>query len=106
VFSQTVLPGIYTVAHSGGTSRFSVNIDPAESRTAPLPIAALRVFGIPILKLGERAAANRVEEQRQLLAQELEGRQKVWRWLIVAAIGVLLCETWLAGRRARGAAKV
>ena len=29
---------------------------------------------------------------------ELEGRQKLWRWLILAAISVLIVETWLAGR--------
>jgi hypothetical protein len=29
---------------------------------------------------------------------ELESRQKLWRWLILAAIGVLIVETWLAGR--------
>jgi hypothetical protein len=30
---------------------------------------------------------------------ELEGRQKLWRWLVVAAIGVLIVETWVAGRQ-------
>ena len=29
---------------------------------------------------------------------ELEGRQKLWRWLILAVIGILIFETWLAGR--------
>ena len=29
---------------------------------------------------------------------ELENRQKLWRWLILAAIGILILETWLAGR--------
>jgi hypothetical protein len=29
---------------------------------------------------------------------ELEGRQKLWRWLILAVIGILIIETWLAGR--------
>ena len=32
---------------------------------------------------------------------ELEGRQKLWRWLILGAIGVLIAETWLAGRVVR-----
>jgi hypothetical protein len=27
----------------------------------------------------------------------LEQRQKLWRWLIVAALAVLILETWLAG---------
>jgi hypothetical protein len=34
----------------------------------------------------------------------LEGRQKLWRWLIVAALAVLLVETWLAGWITRRAA--
>jgi hypothetical protein len=32
---------------------------------------------------------------------ELENRQKLWRWLILAAFGVLVIETWLAGRSAK-----
>jgi hypothetical protein len=35
---------------------------------------------------------------------ELENRQKLWRWLIVAALGVLIAETWLAGYLSRPAA--
>ena len=32
---------------------------------------------------------------------ELEGRQKLWRWLILATIGVLIVETgWRAGSSA------
>ena len=34
----------------------------------------------------------------RLEAAELEGRQKLWRPLILAALGVLVVETWLAGR--------
>jgi hypothetical protein len=30
---------------------------------------------------------------------ELENRQKVWRWLLAAVLGVLVFETWLAGRQ-------
>ena len=32
---------------------------------------------------------------------ELEARQKLWRWLIVAALVVLILESWLAGRLTR-----
>jgi hypothetical protein len=34
-------------------------------------------------------------------AAELENRQKLWRWLVVAALVVLLLETLLAGRLTR-----
>jgi hypothetical protein len=29
---------------------------------------------------------------------QLESRQKFWQWLIVAALGLVVAETWLAGR--------
>ena len=47
----------------------------------------------------DEAAAKEAAEQR--LATEIEARQKLWRWLIVAALVVLLLETMLAGRLAR-----
>ena len=37
-------------------------------------------------------------KQRHLLKSQLESRQKLWRWLIVAALVLLVAETWLAGR--------
>jgi len=34
---------------------------------------------------------------------ELENRQKFWRWLVVGVLGLLALETALAGRLSRGA---
>ena len=55
------------------------------------------------LAVGDSAAAQAAaaDRARQLQNQELEGRQKLWRWLIVAAVGLLVFETLLAGRLAR-----
>ena len=41
----------------------------------------------------------KTEEKKRLQVQatELEQRQKLWRWLLVAALLVLVAETWLAG---------
>jgi uncharacterized membrane protein AbrB (regulator of aidB expression) len=36
-----------------------------------------------------------------LASSELESRQKLWRWFIVATLVMLLMETWLAGWTAR-----
>ena len=54
-------------------------------------------------QLGCRLAAHMPkapdrEQARQMYNLELENRQKLWRWLILAAIGILILETWLAGR--------
>jgi len=41
--------------------------------------------------------AQRAATKRQLQNAELESQQKLWRWLIVAALVMLLLETGLAG---------
>ena len=81
--------------------RFAVNVAAEESRTAPLSFEELERLGLP-LKRQPLASAQQLEQQRQRLhAAELESRQKLWRWLIVMALVVLLTETWLAGRITR-----
>jgi hypothetical protein len=39
-----------------------------------------------------------------LKAAELEGHQKLWRWLIAATLVVLIVETWVAARISRRSA--
>jgi hypothetical protein len=96
-FSQTDQPGLYTVASATAPFRFAVNLAPEESRTAPLSLEELERLGVP-LKMQAALTAQDLARQRQLLqAAELENRQKLWRWLLVAALLVLLMETWLAG---------
>ncbi len=99
-FSQTDLPGIYAVTSPQPAAVFAVNLDAAESRTAPLPVEALMRLGVP-LKAPEVELTKRAEQKRRLHNAELESQQKLWRWLIVAALVVLLMETWLAGRLTR-----
>jgi hypothetical protein len=104
VFSATDRPGIYTVEGAAGLDRFAVNVPAAESKTAPLAIEELEQLGVRLAGhqrsiSPEQAAA----ERRQLLAVELEGRQKLWRWLIAAALGGLVLEIWMAGRASRRA---
>jgi hypothetical protein len=79
-----------------------VNLDPAESRTAPLPIEELARLAVPV-KAREIALAKPAERSAQLHKAELESRQKLWRWLIVGALVVLIVETWVAGRITRRA---
>lgn len=100
-------PGVYTLSSTSSGAplevRFAVNAPPAESRTDPLPLEALEAAGI-LLAAGDSATSRQVaaERERQLQNRELEGRQKLWRWLIVAAVVILLVETLLAGRLATG----
>jgi hypothetical protein len=96
-FAQTDQPGIYTVTPGQPPFRFAVNLAPEESKTAPLPLEELERLGVP-LRIQSALAAKQASEREALLrAAELENRQKLWRWLLVAALLVLLVETWLAG---------
>ena len=99
-FEQTDEPGIYRVSAQGDATtllaKFAVNVDSMESKTAPLPVEELERLGVPMehrdIDLAKQAAIK-----QQLHDADLESRQKLWRWLIVAALVVLIIETWLAG---------
>jgi hypothetical protein len=95
-FSETDQVGLYTLDAPRGARSFAVNVDPLESKTAPLSLESLEQFGC---RLASHAPKELDHEQvRQMFIMELENRQKMWRWLILAAITVLIGETWLAGR--------
>jgi hypothetical protein len=96
-FYGTDQPGIYAITTTAGAQRFALNLDAAESRTAPLPTEELERLRVP-LKMDERAVAASLAARQQLLNSELEQQQKLWRWLIVVALLVLMLETWLSGR--------
>jgi hypothetical protein len=92
-------PGIYEVSLSGERHRFAVNLATRESDTAPMDVERLEQLGV---RLGKQATPSEESaNQRQLRDVELEGRQKLWRWLIAIALVVLVVETWWAGRATR-----
>jgi len=73
-----------------------VNLDAAESRTAPRPLDDLERLGVP-LKPAPRPATSSLQPMERRHQAELESRQKLWRWLILAAAGVMVAEIGLAG---------
>lgn len=95
-FNETDLPGVYALEGSGSARPFAINLDPTESKTSPLNVETLEQFGCRLAS--PTRGKPDVEHLRQLHNAELEGRQKLWRWLILAAVAVLIVETWLAGR--------
>jgi hypothetical protein len=98
-FTGTDEPGIYRATAGATEIPFAVNLASVESNTAPLELEQLAQRGVPLGKSLSRA--NRTERIRQQRDTELESRQKVWRWLIIAALGLLIAETWWAGRTER-----
>ena len=98
-FSETDLPGIYRAKVGSTETRFAVNLPATESLTAPLDLEQLEQRGV---RMGtELTRTQRIDRVRQQRDTELESRQKVWRWLIVVALGLLILETWWAGRAER-----
>lgn len=98
-FAGTDEPGLYAIETPEGARTFAVNLDPAEGRTGPMEPETLEQLGCRLAGDAPRRADPAA--LRQLRNAELEGRQKLWRWLVLAAVGVLIVETWLAGRASR-----
>lgn len=98
-FRETDQPGIYRAKVGSTETRFAVNLSLAESNTAPLNLEQLEQRGV---RFGtDLTRSERIDRERQQRDTELENRQKVWRWLIVAALTTLILETWWAGRAER-----
>ncbi len=100
-FMAAAQPGLYTATGGTLTKTFAVNLDPAESRTLPLPTDELDRLGVPVRQAGAREPGQ--ANSGPAPAVETESRQKLWRWIIIAALAVLLIETLLAGLSARRA---
>ena len=101
-FEGTAQPGIYELATAGRSQRFAVNLDPNESRTAPLGTDELEHLGVPVAQ-AKPVTAQPADQKIVLQGIEAESRQKLWRWFIVATLAVLLAESALAGWTARRA---
>ncbi len=98
-FTDADQPGVYHLQFADAQNDFAVNVPAVESRTAPREVEQLEEFGV---RVGNHATRLELaEKRRQMRDLELEGKQKFWRLLIVAALGVLIVETWLAGHLAR-----
>jgi hypothetical protein len=97
-------PGLYALLteedDADRTLRFAVNLPPAESRTDPLTTDALEAADVRLAS-NSSAAVERanMDRERQLQNRELEQQQKLWRWLLIAAVVILVTETLLAGLR-------
>jgi hypothetical protein len=100
-FAETDEPGIYTAAWGGKERRFAVNVPLEESRTAPMSSDELARLGVPLKWDSEQSAAIARIHQQRLQDAELETRQKLWRWLIAAALAVTFGEIILSGWLAR-----
>ncbi|MFM8475527.1 MAG: BatA domain-containing protein [Planctomycetaceae bacterium] len=76
-----------------------VTVSAAESRTEPLPAGQLQALGLPaeLAEIrGGAAPRNDAQNATQQDSAELESRQKLWRWFILAGLCCLVLESSLA----------
>lgn len=101
-FDEANEPGIYTLITKDRELPYAVNLADAESETDLMDPARLEGLGV---NLGRQATPEEERElARQLRDTELESRQKIWKWLVVAVLVILSVETFLAGRRSHRSA--
>ena len=93
-------PGVYAFTDDGSAKSFAVNLAQSESDTTPLSDDALERFGV---KVGKTLSITQTQaNQRQLRDVELEKRQKLWQWLLAAALALLAIESVWGGLISRG----
>ncbi len=91
-------PGIYVLKPAGQPElTVAVNLDPTESRTAPMEEEEFVRLGVPMTS-SESVTAAQIAREIQQKDSETEAQQKTWRWLLAAAVGVFLLESLLAAR--------
>ncbi|GAA4471768.1 BatA domain-containing protein [Novipirellula rosea] len=86
-------PGVYRMDQDGKLQTIAVNLADSESHVEPMDAATLEKLGVQLGK----AQSNEVrkESERQSKDVELESNQKLWQWLMAAAMGLLVTETLL-----------
>ena len=96
-------PGIHAFTSSTDSQlvdlKIAVNIDPSESQIETMPADQISALGVEVGT--HNTTQEEVEQQRFLQDFELENRQKLWKWLVIGALALIIAESWLAGRTDR-----
>jgi hypothetical protein len=95
--TQTDLPGLYAIESPAGTRAFAVNLSPAESRTEPLAIEDIERMGIAMKPVSDVTPQVAGQPTRHGSFAQMESEQKLWRWVLVATLAMVLIEIWLGG---------
>ena len=97
-------PGFYRFIEGETVQEFAANVPPSESSTQPLTDDELERYGVQLGSRDEPLAAQTLQRQQQDV--EREGRQRLWRWILLTVLGLIAAESALSGylRRRNAAA--
>lgn len=98
-FTATDEPGEYQFVGAQSEVQFVVNSPARESLTTPLDPGALEAYGVQLGR--SESLAAKLERERQMRDTELESQQLYWRWLLAAALLLLIAECLVAGWQSR-----
>ena len=104
-FTQTDLPGIYTIESSAGNQVFALNLPARECWTDVMPIEDLEMLGVSLSQSSGHSAEHadlsvstrnaRASHNRSFAGMESE--QKIWRLILIFLLAVSFVEIALAG---------
>jgi 3-isopropylmalate dehydratase small subunit len=100
MFDQADEPGIYQIHRSSqrlAAAYFAVNVDSKESDLTPADLQELKQRYVDGSEEMEQIASFSSTD----MSDQLEGRQRLWRFAILGVILILVGETWLANRTYR-----
>ncbi len=91
-------PGVYQIEEGGATRWVALETPASESRVDPLPLETWDQLGVPLHATAVTGAAPLPPPAGAAGegAAEIEGRQKLWRWLLIGAAALLAAESLFA----------
>lgn len=92
-------PGLYTISDGESERQLMVSVPLSESRQLPMDRDAVEQFGVKTATL--ESDLVRQASAEQLKVEQLEGRQRLWQWLIAAGMLVLAVESMVAAMKSR-----
>jgi Aerotolerance regulator N-terminal len=96
---QFTEPGLYNIKGARWNQQLAVQVAANESRLTPQDSTVLKQLGVRTEKLESDTEIQ--DRLRQMKIDELENQQRMWKWILVAGLSVLLLETFCAGWAAR-----
>ncbi len=103
-FASLASPGLYRFVDGEKQQPFAINVGEDESKTQPLSFDDLERMGVAFGPLSD--GEQTLTQKRQQRDVELENRQRLWQWLLLAALLMLASESWLSGYMDRRQSRV
>ena len=100
--TSSVEPGFEETEKDGEPHLIAINLNPREGNTTPFdPTVVFPGLGIPLVDETTNDSVQTLTEEQiaRLESEAKEEKQKLWKWIVFAALFIFVIESILAGRR-------